>query len=49
MIVIDLLTAFDTLLYVYHNMLLNKMEFIEFSRERTKWSKSYLSNKKYFL
>ena len=44
MILIDLQKAFDT---VNHEILLKKMEFIEFSEETTKWFKSYLSNRNF--
>ena len=44
MILIDLHKAFDT---VNHNILLKKIEFKGFSEEKTKWFKSYLSNRKF--
>ena len=44
MILIDLQKDFDT---VNHDILLNKLEFIGFSEETTKWFKSYLPNRKF--
>ena len=44
MILIDLQKAFDI---VNHHILLQKMVFIGFSEETTKWFKSYLSNRKF--
>ena len=42
MILIDLQQAFDT---INHDILVSKMELIRFSKETTKWFKSYLENK----
>ena len=44
MILTDLQKTFDIL---NHDILINKMEFIGFSEETTKWLKSYLSNRKF--
>ena len=44
MILTDLQRAFDT---VNHDILLQKMKFIGFSEEATKWFKSCLSNRKF--
>ena len=43
MILIDLQKAFDT---INHDILINKMEFLGFSKDVISWFKSYLSNKK---
>ena len=44
MILTDLLKTFDT---VNHEILINKMEFLGFSKDIFLWFKSYLSNRKY--
>ena len=44
MVLIDLQKAFDT---INHEILINKMEFLGFSRSVTLWFKSYLSNRKF--
>ena len=44
MILIDSHKAFDT---VNHNILLTKIDFIEFSEKTTKCFKSYMSNRKF--
>ena len=46
MILIDLQKAFDT---INHDILINKMEFLGFSKEVTCWFKSYLSNRKFIV
>ena len=46
MILIDLQKAFDT---INHDILLDKMEFMKFSKETISWFKSYLSNRKFFV
>ena len=46
MILIDLQKAFDT---INHDILINKMELIGFSKETTKWFESYLSNRKFLV
>ena len=43
MVLIDLQKAFDT---INHKILINKMEFLGFSKSVTLWFKSYLSNRK---
>ena len=43
MILIDLQKAFDT---INHDILINKMEFLDFSKDVISWFKSYLSNRK---
>ena len=43
MILIDLQKAFDT---INHDILINKMEFLGFSKDVISWFKSYLSNRK---
>ena len=44
MVLIDLQKAFDT---INHEILINKMEFLGFSKSVTLWFKSYLSNRKF--
>ena len=44
MILINLQKAFDT---INHEILINKMEFSEFSKDIILWCKSYLSNRKF--
>ena len=44
MILMDLQKAFDT---INHEILINKMEFLEFSKDVILWFKSYLSNRKF--
>ena len=46
MILIDLQNAFDT---INHDILLDKMKFMKFSKETISWFKSYLSNRKFFV
>ena len=46
MILIDLQKAFDT---INHDILLDKMQFMKFSKETISWFKSYLSNRKFFV
>ena len=46
MILIDLQKAFDTL---DHNVLLKKLTCVGFKKTVTKWFKSYLSNRKFFV
>jgi len=46
MILIDLQKAFDT---INHDILVNKMELIGFSKKATKWFKSYLSERKFIV
>ena len=46
MILIDLQKAFGTL---HHDVLLEKMKCIGFKKSVIKWSKSYLSNRKFFV
>ena len=46
MILIDLQKAFDT---INHDILLDKMKFMKFSKETISWFKSYLSNRKFFV
>ena len=44
MILIDLQRAFDR---INHEILINKMEFLGFSKDVILWFKSYLSNRKF--
>ena len=46
MILIDLQKAFVT---INHDILVNKMELIGFSKKTTKWFKSYLSERKFIV
>ena len=46
MILIDLQKAFDT---INHDILINKMEFLGFSKNVIYWFRSYLSNRRFIV